>query len=263
MIRVGIGGWVFAPWRGTFYPDTLAQAQELAYASRQVTAIEINATFYRTQSVTSFRRWRDQTPDDFIFSIKGPRTVTHRRSLEDAGSSIEWFFGSGVLELGNKLGPILWQFPKTTRFDEPALTTFFGLLPERIDDHRIRHVIEVGHQSFVTPAFVALARAHRVAIAIIDSEGYPPLYDVTADFIYARLRRSVESESTGYPRAALDTWRQRFRDWEAGREPSDVPRLQPQPTPAASGRDCFVYFINGAKVRAPSAARALLERLRP
>jgi uncharacterized protein YecE (DUF72 family) len=261
MIRVGIGGWVFAPWRGTFYPKGLAQADELTYASRHVTSIEINATFYRTQSATSFRRWRDQAPDDFIFSIKGPRTATHRSVLNDAAPSIERFLSSGILELGHKLGPILWQFPKTMRFNEPSITAFFALLPQRIDQLRLRHVVEVGHESFVTPSFVTLARAHEIAIAFVDSAGHPALCDVTADFVYARLRRSEEAEPTGYPQAALDVWTKRFRAWSKGEEPSDVSRLQPEPGPAPSQRDCFVYFISGAKVRAPAAAMALLQRL--
>jgi uncharacterized protein YecE (DUF72 family) len=262
MIRVGIGGWVFAPWRGTFYPRGLSQADELGYASRQLTSIEINATFYRTQSAASFRRWRDQTPDDFVFSLKAPRTATHRRFLNEAGPSIERFLSSGILELGPKLGPILWQLPKTMRFDDAAIAAFFALLPKQIDQCGLRHVVEVGHESFVTPHFIALARAHAVAIAFVDSAGHPALNDVTADFVYARLRRSQEAEPTGYPQVALDSWSERFRSWAAGGEPSDVARLQPQAQAGRRERDCFVYFISGAKVRAPTAAMALLERLR-
>jgi uncharacterized protein YecE (DUF72 family) len=262
MIRVGIGGWVFAPWRGTFYPKGLAQADELTYASRHLTSIEINATFYRTQSAASFRRWRDQTPDDFVFSLKAPRTATHRRLLNEAAPSIERFLNSGILELGPKLGPILWQLPKTTRFEAPGITAFFALLPKKIDQCRLRHVVEVGHESFMTPQFVTLARAHEIAIALVDSAGHPALYDVTADFLYARLRRSQEAELTGYPQVALDMWTRRLQRWAAGGEPSDVARLQPEAGPAPSKRDCFVYFISGAKVRAPAAAMALLERLR-
>jgi len=261
MIRVGIGGWVFAPWRGTFYPKGLSQADELTYASRHVTSIEINATFYRTQSATSFRRWHDQVPDDFIFSIKGPRTATHRRVLNDAAPSVERFLSSGIVELGHKLGPILWQLPKTMRFNEASITAFFTLLPKRIDQWKLRHVLEVGHESFVTPQFVTLARAHEIAIAFVDSAGHPALCDVTADFVYARLRRSEEAEPTGYPQAALDIWTKRFRAWATGEEPSDVSRLRPEAGSAPRERDCFVYFISGAKVHAPAAARALLERL--
>jgi uncharacterized protein YecE (DUF72 family) len=262
MICVGIGGWVFAPWRGTFYPKGLSQADELTYASRHITSIEINATFYRTQSAASFRRWRDQTPDDFVFSLKAPRTATHRRLLNEAQPSIERFLTSGIVELGPKLGPILWQLPKTMRFDATGIAAFFALLPKQIDQSRLRHVVEVGHESFVTPQFIALARAHDVAIAFVDSAGHPALHDVTADFVYARLRRSQEAEPTGYPPVALDIWTRRLRSWAAGEEPSDVTRLLPQPQPALSKRDCFVYFISGAKVRAPAAAMALLERLR-
>ena len=262
MIRVGIGGWVFAPWRGTFYPKGLSQADELAYASQHLTSIEINATFYRTQSAASFRRWRDQTPDNFVFSLKAPRTATHRRVLNEAAPSIERFLSSGILELGPKLGPILWQFPKTMRFDATGITAFFALLPKQIDQCRLRHVVEIGHESFVTPQFITLARAQDIAIAFVDSAGHPALHDVTADFVYARLRRSQEAEPTGYPQDALDIWTRRLHSWAAGGEPSDVARAQPDAEPAPSKRDCFVYFISGAKVRAPAAAMALIERLR-
>src|SRR5437660_8263649 len=157
-IRVGIGGWVFAPWRGTFYPEGLTQARELSHASRHVTSIEINGTFYGSQKPSSFRRWRDETPDDFVFSVKGPRFATHRRVLAEAGASIERFFTSGALELGAKLGPVLWQFPGTTRFDEATFDTFLALLPQSLDGRAIRHVVEVRHASFVAPAFIELLR---------------------------------------------------------------------------------------------------------
>jgi uncharacterized protein YecE (DUF72 family) len=263
MIRVGIGGWVFAPWRGTFYPAGLPQAEELAYASRHLTSIEINATFYRTQSAASFRRWRDETPDSFVFALKAPRTATHRRSFDDARPSIERFLASGILELGNKLGPILWQLPKTMRFNESMITGLFSLLPGRIDQCLLRHVVEVGHESFVTPQFVALARSHHIAVAFVDSPSHPAVHDVTADFVYLRLRRMEASEATGYPPAALDVWARRLHSWAAGGEPSDVPRLQSESASIPAARDCFVYFISGAKLRAPAAARALIERLGP
>jgi uncharacterized protein YecE (DUF72 family) len=243
-IRVGIGGWVFPPWRGVLYPPGLTQARELSHASRQVTAIEINGTFYGSQKPASFRRWHDDTPDDFVFSLKGPRFVTHRRDLGTAGPSLDRFFAGGVLELGAKLGPILWQFAPFLRFDEAAFAAFLELLPGAIDGRTLRHVVEVRHSSFAVPAFSDLLRRRQVAVALVDDEKYPMLDDITADFVYARLRLCTLEEPTGYSPAALDAWAERGRDWCAG------------------GRDCFIYFINGAKVRAPAAARALIERLR-
>jgi uncharacterized protein YecE (DUF72 family) len=259
-IRVGIGGWVFAPWRGTFYPDGLAQARELSFASRQVTAIEINGTFYGAQKPTSFRRWYADTPDDFVFSVKGPRYATHRRDLGEAKPSLDRFFNSGVLELREKLGPVLWQFPAFTKFDETGFAAFLALLPHALDNRTIRHVVEVRHASFATPAFIALLRRHGVAAALVDTEGHVPLCDVTADFVYARLRRTQADEPEGYPGPALDTWIARFRAWTAGGVPKDVKPIDPAPV-AKQPRDCFVYFINGAKERAPTAAMALLKRL--
>jgi uncharacterized protein YecE (DUF72 family) len=260
-IRVGIGGWVFPPWRGTFYPDGLAQARELSFASRQITSIEINGTFYGSQKPASFRRWHAETPDDFVFSLKGPRFATHRRALGEAGPSIERFFTSGVLELGAKLGPVLWQFPGTTRFDEENFAAFLALLPKDIDGRAIRHVLEVRHASFAAPAFIALLRRYGVAAALVDSDTHTPLSDVTADFVYARLRGAAASEPEGYPAAALDHWAKRFRAWAAGGAPADAAPIEPTAKAAKRPRDVFVYFINGAKERAPAAAMALLRRL--
>jgi uncharacterized protein YecE (DUF72 family) len=244
-IRVGIGGWVFPPWRGVLYPPGLPQARELAYASRQVSAIEINGTFYGSQKPESFRRWHDETPDDFVFSLKGPRFVTHRRDLAAAGPSVERFLASGVLELRAKLGPILWQFAPFLRFDEAGFGDFLALLPHEIDGRTLRHVVEVRHSSFVAPAFVALLQRHKVAVALVDDEKYPAIDAMTAGFVYARLRRSSLDEPTGYAPAALDAWACRARDWAKG------------------GLDSFIYFIDGAKLRAPAAAAALLARLAP
>jgi len=241
-IRVGIGGWVFPPWRGVLYPLGLPQARELAHASRQVTAIEINGTFYGSQKPASFRRWHDETPEDFVFSLKGPRFVTHRSDLATAGPSIDRFFTSGVLELRDKLGPILWQFAPRMAFDEAAFAAFLELLPRHLEGRTIRHVVEVRHQSFASPPFAALLRRQEIAVALVDDRSYPALDDVTADFVYARLRRCAEDEPIGYPSDDLDRWADRFRG-------------------QAAQRDCFVYFINGAKVRAPAAAQALLQRL--
>jgi len=260
-IRVGIGGWVFPAWRGTFYPKNLPQARELEYASRNLTSIEINATFYGAQKPASFRRWHDETPKNFAFALKGPRFATHRRDLSEAGASVERFFASGVLELREKLGPVLWQFPPTARFDEKNFAAFLAVLPQRIDDRVIRHAIEVSHASFAAPKFVELMREHGVALAFVDSEDRPAFFDLTADFVYARLRRSVASEPAGYPQRALNAWAQRFKTWAAGGESKDFSRVHAEAAPAAKARDCFVYFISGAKERAPAAAQALLTQL--
>jgi len=260
-IRVGVGGWTFAPWRGTFYPKKLAQARELEYASRQLTSIEINGTFYGSQKPQSFRRWRDETPEDFVFSVKGPRFATHRREFSDAGASIERFFASGVLELGEKLGPVLWQFPGTKRFEPEVFRVFLEQLPASIEGRRIRHVVEVSHESFAVPEFIDLLRGHGIALALIDSGDRPGMFDLTADFVYARLRRSIEDEPTGYAQSALEKWAERFHAWAAGGEPKDLAHVHPDPAHPTKARDCFVYFISGAKIRAPAAARALIERL--
>jgi uncharacterized protein YecE (DUF72 family) len=242
-IRVGIGGWVYPPWRGAFYPAGLPQAQELAHASRHLTAIEINGTFYNSGRPDSFRKWRDGTPEGFVFSLKGPRFVTHRTELASASGGLDLFFSRGVLELGPKLGPILWQFAPTKQFDEADFAGFLELLPRQIDGRRLRHVVEARHASFAAPACAELLRRHGVALAMVDDAKYPGFDAVTADFRYMRLRRCAENEPTGYSPTALDEWTELLRGW------------------AAEGTDCFLYFINGAKIRAPAAAQALIQRL--
>ena len=242
-IRIGIGGWVFPPWRGTFYPKGLRQAEELAYASRHVTAIEINGTLYRTQTPASFKKWHDETPDDFLFSLKGPRFLTHRGELASAEPFMARFFQSGFLELGAKLGPILWQFAPTTPFNAEDFGGFLALLPKELGGRAIRHVVEVRHPSFHCSEFLDLLRARGIAVAWVDDAKVAAFDELTADFAYLRLRRSSEQEETGYPAAGLDHWAERLTAM------------------AADGRDCFLYFINGAKVRAPAAAQALLQRL--
>src|SRR3984893_6793288 len=226
-IRVGIGGVVFPPWRGVFYPPGLVQSRELAHASRQVTSIEINGTFYGSQKPTSFRKWYAETPEDFVFSVKGPRFATHRRALGEAGSSLERFFASGVLELREKLGPILWQFPPTTVFDEQNFAAFLELLPRAAEGRPIWHVREVRHPSFAARGFIELLRRSGVALAFVDDKDRPAIYDVTGDFIYARLRRSEADEPTGYARAALEVWTKRVRSWAEGGEPAEVTRPPP------------------------------------
>jgi uncharacterized protein YecE (DUF72 family) len=262
MIRVGIGGWTYEPWRGTFYPPGLPQARELSYACSQLTSIEINGTFYRTQKPETFRKWAEETPDGFVFSLKGPRYATNRSRLAEAGSSIARFLESGVTELGPKLGPILWQFAPTKRFEEEDFGSFLDLLPRTVDGHVIRHAVEVRHDSFAAPAFVALLRKQRIPVVYADADKFPAIADLTGDFVYARLQRSSEGEPTGYAPEALDQWAQRFQTWAAGGEPDDLPRAEPRSeTGKGPERDCFVYFISGAKVRAPAAAKALLQRL--
>jgi uncharacterized protein YecE (DUF72 family) len=260
MIRVGIGGWVFKPWRGAFYPKDLPQAQELSYASRHLTSIEINGTFYRTQKPESFRKWADETPDDFVFSLKGPQFATNRRVLAEAGSSIERFFASGVLELKSKLGPVLWQMAPTKKFDPDDFAAFLALLPQKLDGKAIRHVVEVRHESFLTPAFIDLLRKFSVAVVLVESAKHPLIADVTSDFVYLRLQGTSETVKTGYPPKALDDWAKRARAWDTGGAPDDLTTIAGKP-PAKSKRDVFVYMISGAKERAPAAAMALIERL--
>jgi uncharacterized protein YecE (DUF72 family) len=241
-IRIGIGGWVFPPWRGSFYPAGLRQASELDYASRRLTSIEINGTFYGAQKPASFRRWHDETPDDFVFSVKGPRFATHRRALAESASSVERFFASGVMELGAKLGPILWQFPATTKYEAANFAAFLELLPQKLAGRNLRHVLEVRHDSFADPGFAALLRRHNVALAFIDAENQTAFDEATADFAYLRLKRAEEDVPTGYAPKALGDWLARARK-------------------IAKTRDCFIYVINGAKIRAPAGAMALIERL--
>jgi uncharacterized protein YecE (DUF72 family) len=239
MIRVGIGGWTYAPWRGVFYPPGLAQARELEYAGQHLTSIEINGTFYGSQKPESFRRWASETPDDFVFSVKGPRFTTHRKVLAEAAESIARFCNGGVRELGKKLGPILWQFAPFKKFDPEDFAAFFALLPKDL-----RHVVEVRHASFATPDFVALARKAGVAIALVESDKHPPIEEATADFTYARMEKTQKDIETGYSKPDLRKLAERARRWEA-----------------KGKRNVFIYMISGAKERAPAAAMALIEEL--
>ena len=243
MICAGIGGWTYEPWRGPFYPPKLPHAQELAFASRALTSIEINGTFYRTQKPDTFRKWAEETPDGFVFSVKAPRYAVNKRVLAEAGPSIERFAESGLDELGDKLGPILWQFAPTKKFDAADIAAFLALLPREAKAVRLRHALEVRHASFKTPEFVDLAAKAGAAIVVADSEDYPLIEEQTADFSYARLMKSRPEVETGYPANELADWRKRAQDWAKG------------------GRDVFVYFIDGAKERAPAAAAAFLAGL--
>jgi uncharacterized protein YecE (DUF72 family) len=261
MIRVGIGGWTYEPWRGAFYPSDLPKARELEFASRKLTAIEINGTFYRTQSPASFRKWAAETPDGFMFAVKGPRYAVQSRKLAEAGPSIERFFGSGVTELGEKLGPILWQFAPTRRFDAEDCEAFLAMLPRSVDGRAIQHAVEVGHESFRSPVFLDLARRSGVGIVYVESDR-PAIADITGPFVYARLQRTSEDEPTGYAPDQIDRWAERARLWAAGGDPADLPRIDTAARGEGNGpRPVFVFFISGAKVRAPAAAMALIEKL--
>ena len=241
-IRVGIGGWDFEPWRGTFYPEGLAKTKQLRFASEHLTAIEINSTYYSSQKPATFANWAKTAPDGFQFAVKASRFATNRKVLAEAGESVGRFLGQGITELGDRLGPILWQFMATKKFDPDDFAGFLKLLPESQDGIRLRHALEVRHESFLDPAFYALAKKANAAIVFADSDKFPEIDEPTADFTYARLQRCVEEVPTGYDGPALDRWAERARGWH-------------------KRGDVFVFFISGAKVRAPAAAQALQQRL--
>jgi uncharacterized protein YecE (DUF72 family) len=259
-IRTGIGGWAFPPWRGPFYPEGLRQADELEYAAAQLGTIEINGTYYRLQKPASFAAWRDAAPDNFVFSVKASRYCTNRKLLAEAGESVAKFFAQGIAELGEKLGPILWQFAPTKRFDAQDFGAFLDLLPASCEGLPLRHALEVRHESFACPEFVALARQHGMAVVFADHPEYPAIADLTAGFTYARLMRSRDDCATGYPAAELDEWARVAKSWSEGHAPAGLAYLGAK-APAAEGREVFVYFISGAKVRNPAAAMALAERV--
>ena len=267
-IYLGIGGWNFAPWRGVFYPKGLPQAKELEYAATHLTSIEINATFYRSQTPATFRKWAATVPDGFVFSVKGPRFATNRRVLAEAGDSIKWFFDSGVLELGDHVGPLLWQFAPTKKFDPADFGKFLELLPAKLGSKALRHVVEVRHPSFCAPDFIALARSFRIPVVFTDHTTYPSLADATGDFIYARLQKGQDTIPTAYPPKELDAWAKRLRLWAQGGAPADLPHadlphIDAAGAPkAAAPRDVFAYVIHEGKIRAPAAAMALIERLK-
>ncbi len=261
-IRIGVGGWTFEPWRGVFYPKGLPHAQELRYASERLTSIEVNGTFYSTQSPKTFRKWAGEAPDGFVFALKGPRYAVNRRVLAEAGDSIKRFINSGVTELGDKLGPMLWQFAPTKKFDEADFGRFLELLPSEFDGRRLRHVVEVRNGSFCTPAFIALLRKFRTPVVFSEHATYPAIPDVVSDFVYARLQKGKDSVKTGYPPKALDAWAKRLEAWAKGSAPGDLPLIDKKNKAAAEPRDVFAYFIHEGKVRAPAAAMATIERLK-
>ncbi|CAD5272619.1 conserved hypothetical protein [Bosea sp. 62] len=259
-IHIGIGGWVFEPWRGTFYPDKLSQKRELEYAASKLTSIEVNGTYYGSQKPESFAKWRAETPDGFVFALKGSRFCTNRRVLAEAGPSVEKFVTSGLSELKEKLGPINWQFMATKAFDPVDFEAFLKLLPKEVDGIRLRHAVEVRHPSFRSPDFVALLREYGVAAITAGDSDFPQVADVTAPFVYARIMGTKEAEALGYPAKQLDAWAGRAKDWAKGGAPDDLELVAPaaEKTP----RDVFLYVISGDKVRNPAAAMALIERVR-
>ena len=259
-IYTGIGGWTFEPWRGVFYPDGLPHAKELQYASSHLTSIEINGTFYRTQTPATYRKWASEVPDGFVFSVKGVRYVTNRSVLAEAGDSLKKFMDSGVLELGDKLGPLLWQFNPTKKFNEADFGKFLELLPPELDGRKLRHVIEVRHDSFKTPAFIALLRQFNAGIVYSEHETYTEIADVTSDFVYARLQKGKDTLKTCYPPKELDAWADRLKTWAQGGQPDDLPRIDSKDAPKKP-RDVFAYVIHEGKVRAPAGAMELIERL--
>jgi uncharacterized protein YecE (DUF72 family) len=260
-IYVGIGGWIYEPWRGVFYPKGLARAKELHYAAERLTSIEINSTFYGTQKPATFRKWASEVPDGFVFSLKGPRFATNRRVLAEAGDSITRFLESGIEELGDRLGPLLWQFAPTKKFDPVDFGKFLELLPARIGRRPLRHVVEVRHDSFRAPDFVALLREFNMPVVFSEHATYPAIADLTGDFVYCRLQKGEETIPTGYPGKALDAWAARAKLWAKGSAPDDLPLADATAKPAKKPRDVFVYFIHEAKLRMPAAAMALIERL--
>jgi uncharacterized protein YecE (DUF72 family) len=259
-IRVGIGGWTFEPWRDNFYPAGWPHGRELEYASRKLTAIEVNGTYYSSQKPATFAKWRDETPDDFVFSLKASRFATNRRVLAEAGESVQRFVDSGIAELGSKLGPIVWQFAPTKRFDPVDFEAFIRLLPAQVAGLPLRHVLDVRHDSFKSPEYLALARRHGVATVFTDSGDHPSFADVTGGFVYARLMRTDAAQPAGCAPDVFAPLAACARAWRSGAEPTGLPRVEPPPAPVAP-RDVFLFFISGAKEKAPAAAMALLQEI--
>jgi uncharacterized protein YecE (DUF72 family) len=284
-IRIGVSGWRYTPWRGNFYPAKLAQARELEYASRIFSSIELNGSFYSLQRPSSYRLWARQTPSGFVFAVKGGRYITHMLKLRNAETAVANFLASGLFELGDKLGPILWQFPPQMKFTPGLFEDFFRLLPrtttaattlaQRRDErmqgretlvslanHRLRHAIEVRHESFVDPVFIALLRRYRIAWVVADTPRPWPLFeDVTADFVYMRLHGSTELYNSRYTGEELERWARFMRTWAEGGQPADARLISPEPAPARSGRDVYCYFDNTDKLHAPDNALELMAKL--
>jgi uncharacterized protein YecE (DUF72 family) len=259
MIRVGVGGWDYDPWRQTFYPPGLAKAKMLEHASRRLTAIEINATYYKLQKPELFAKWRDAVPDGFRFAIKGSRYCSNRKLLGEGGEGIARFCGQGFTELGDKLGPILWQLMATKRFDADDIRAFLALLPRSLDGIALHHAIEPRHESFRDPEFVRLCREAGVAIVFGDGAGFPLVPDLGGPIVYARIMRARPELEQGYPPEELDRLAATAKGWSRGESPPGLPYVA-EPAPEQP-RDTYVFFISAAKERNPSAAMALIERL--
>jgi uncharacterized protein YecE (DUF72 family) len=283
-IRVGISGWRYAGWRGTFYPEGLAQRHELEFAAQHFKSIELNGSFYSLQRPKNFQQWSDETPDDFVFAIKGGRFITHMRRLKNVETPLANFFAQGLLSLGKKLGPILWQFPPNFKFDGQRMQDFFDLLPrthkqaaalarrhdKRLKDRAwlkiaadlpIRHAVEIRHESFVAPEFISLLRKNKIALVVADAPEWPCLMDVTADFVYCRLHGSQKLYASGYDAAAIETWARRVVAWSHGNEVTDGTKGHSRPATKRASRDVFIYFDNDAKVRAPVDAQSLMRKI--
>lgn len=279
-VRIGISGWRYKGWRGVFYPAKLPQKRELEFASREFATIEINGSFYSLQRPESFLRWRDETPEDFVFSIKGSRYITHFRRLREVKQPLANFFAQGLLELGEKLGPILWQFPPNFKYEREGFEEFLKLLPRSTgaaarlarqhdawmkdrgatragQDGRLRHCVEIRNESFATPEFVNLLRGQDVGLVVADTVEWPLLMDVTSDFVYCRLHGSEQLYASGYTEAALEKWSARVAAWARGGDSPDGKFAGPERSASRKMRDVFVYFDNDAKVRAPADARSL------
>lgn len=259
-IRVGIGGWNFAPWRNNFYPSGLVQRRELEYASRHLRAIEINGTYYGAQKPATYAKWAAETPEGFVFSLKAPRYVTEGKRLADAGRGIDGFVFGGLAEFGNRLGPVLWQLTPSRAFDGNDLAAFLDLLPRELNGQPMRHVLEVRHPSFLDEHYVELARSYRIPTVFTDSSKYPSLADLTGDFAYARLMLSESHLDTGYATGDLDEWTTRAQAWAEGNDLPELPHVSAPLKPQAS-RDVYIYFISSAKERNPAAAMALQQRV--
>ncbi|HEY5105672.1 MAG TPA: DUF72 domain-containing protein [Caulobacteraceae bacterium] len=260
-IRAGVGGWTFAPWRGVFYPRKTRHADELAYASGRLTAIEVNSTYYAMQNPATFAKWAAQTPDDFVFAIKASRFCTNRRVLADAKEPITRFLSQGIVELGPKLGPILWQFMQTKTYDAADFAAFLRLLPQTWGGVRLRHCVEVKNASFRVPEFVSLCRERGVAICCSHNDAYPLIGDATADFVYARLQMGADEIPTGYAPAELDRWARRLKAYARGAVPTGLALVDAAGAGDGLAREVFCFFISGGKVRAPAAAMGLIERV--
>jgi uncharacterized protein YecE (DUF72 family) len=284
-IRIGMSGWRFDGWRGTFYPEKLPQKRELDFAAQHLNSIEINGTFYSMQKPESFKSWSEETPDDFVFSVKGTQFITHIRKLENVETALANFLAQGLLRLGRKLGPILWQFPPQFSFDVGRIDHFLGLLPhthkqavayarqrdewmenrswlEVEEDLPLRHAVEIRHKSFAVPEYISLLRKHGISLVVADSVKWPVMMDITADFVYCRLHGSEKIYPDGYTPNAIDTWAQRIIAWSCGKEVTDGTRIHPEPGPKPSFRDVFVYFDDDNKVRAPFDAQSMSKRIR-